>query len=225
LKSPNINTLLIPKVHSASDLHFIADVIKHVRPSDSTTSLPRLLPLIESAKAITNLAEICKATPLVDGLIFAAEDFCHDVSITRTPSLTELLFARSAVVTAARAHDLPSSIDIVCTHFRKEDISILRAESEDGRGMGFTGKQVIHPAQVEVVQEAYSPSWKDIEWALRIMRADERALEMGKGAWALDGKMIDVPVVRRAKSIVARAGECGMDLRALKDKWDGQMPE
>jgi len=102
----------------------------------------KLLALIESARAVMDLASICQATPELDGLIFAAEDFALDLSLTRTAELSEFMYARSAIVTAARAFELPSVIDLVCTSYRGESgLERLREECRSGKGMGFNGKR------------------------------------------------------------------------------------
>ncbi|KAH8702041.1 Pyruvate/Phosphoenolpyruvate kinase-like domain-containing protein [Talaromyces proteolyticus] len=235
LQSPNLTTLVVPKVNSASDLTFINDVVTHTLGNSATGSSTRppisILALIESAKSITNLSEICKATPLLQGLIFAAEDFALDLSLTRTPSLTEFLFARSAIATAARAHDLPSTIDLVCTAYKSADPvhkgppPVLEEESRGGKRLGFNGKQCIHPTQVETVQRVFSPEAEEVEWAVRVVIADGKAAEAGRGAWSLDGKMIDVPVAEKAKAIVRRAEACGLDIARLQEQWQGQEPE
>lgn len=173
-----------------------------------------------------DLSAICKASPYLSGLIFAAEDFALDLSITRTPDLKEFLYARSAIATAARAFNLPSTIDLVTTSFRgAEGQQTLREESEDGMKMGYNGKQCIHPSQVEIVQEVFSPSEKQVEWAVRVVIADQKADAQGRGAWTLDGKMIDVPVVGKAKALSAKAAACGFDVDSLYDKWRDQEPE
>jgi len=229
LKGTNLDTLVIPKVNSASDLHFVTDVIRHTLPerhTPSSTSPIRLIALIESARSIMDLSSICKASPYLSGLIFAAEDFALDLSITRTPGLKEFLYARSAIATAARASKLPSTIDLVTTSFRGEEgLQTLREESEDGKRMGYNGKQCIHPSQVEVVQDVFSPNGKEVDWAMRIVIADEKADVQGRGAWTLDGKMIDVPVVGKAKALVERAEVCGIDIEQIREKWKDQEPE
>ena len=229
LKAPNVDALVIPKVNSASDLHFVTDVIRHTLPerhSSSSTSPIRLIALIESARSIMDLSAICKASPYLSGLIFAAEDFALDLSITRTPDLKEFLYARSAIATAARAHNLPSTIDLVTTSFRGEEgQNTLREESENGKKMGYNGKQCIHPSQVEVVQNVFSPSEKEVEWAIRVVIADQKADAQGRGAWTLDGKMIDVPVVGKAKALYKKAELCGFDVETVRSKWKDQEPE
>jgi len=213
----------------------VTDVIRHTlplrHPSSPPSSPPKLPPikilaLIESAKALSDLSSICKATPYLSGLIFAAEDFALDLSLTRTPSLTEFLYARSAIATACRAHSLPSTIDLVCTSYKGESgQKTLEEECLGGKGLGFNGKQCIHPSQVEITQKAFAPDEKEVEWAVRIVIADEKADKQGRGAWTLDGKMIDVPVVGKAKAIVSKADLCGFDVKRMRDKWKDQDPE
>ena len=235
LKAPNVDTIVISKVNSASDLHFVTDAIRHLLPSrhssvfnSSTSSSPPLniLALIESAKALSDLSSICKSTPFLQGLIFAAEDFALDLSLTRTPSLTEFLYARSAIVTACRAHNLPSTIDLVCTSYKGEEgLKTLEEECLGGKGLGFNGKQCVHPSQVETAQSAFAPGSEEVAWAVRILVANEKADQQGRGAWTMDGKMIDAPVVGKAKSIVSRAKVCGIDVEATRENWKDQEPE
>ncbi|KAJ5349810.1 Pyruvate/Phosphoenolpyruvate kinase [Penicillium brevicompactum] len=219
LKSPNLTTIVIPKVNSASDLTFVTDVVNHTLAQQDRTPIS-LLALVESAKSLTNLSQICAASPLLQGLIFAAEDFALDLSITRTPSLTEFLFARSAIATAARAANLPSTIDLVCTAYKSEKgdgpPAVLQEECRDGRRLGFNGKQCIHPTQAKVADEIFGPDAGETEWAMRVVIADEKAAKAGRGAWTLDGKMIDVPVAHKARAIVKKAQACGVDVDALR---------
>jgi citrate lyase subunit beta-like protein len=143
---PNVDAIVIPKVNSASDLSFVTDVVRHVAPqrcsSDPAARPPKLIALIESAKAVMDLRSICTSSPYLNGLIFAAEDFALDLSLTRTPNLTEFLYARSAIATAARAFDLPSTIDLVCTLYKgPEGLRRLEEECQNGKEMGFNGKR------------------------------------------------------------------------------------
>ncbi|KAK3396536.1 Pyruvate/Phosphoenolpyruvate kinase-like domain-containing protein [Sordaria brevicollis] len=228
--APNLDAIVIPKVNSASDLSFVTDVIRHAAPqrhaSDPKANPLKLIALIESAKAVMDLRSICAASPYLSGLIFAAEDFALDLSLTRTPSLSEFLYARSAIVTAARAYDLPSSIDLVCTSYKgPEGVKRLEEECQNGKEMGFNGKQCIHPSQVEVAQRLFAPGEAEVEWSIRVLIADDKASAAGRGAWTLEGKMIDAPVVGKARAVVDKAAKCGMDVESLRQKWKDQKPE
>jgi citrate lyase subunit beta-like protein len=164
-RSRQADGLVVPKVHTADDLSYIVKLwSKH-------TSAPiRLIASIESAFALMQLGKIA-ASPGVEALLFAAEDFCADTSIRRTKHRRELLFARSSVVVAAKAHrlqaiDMVSSIHRlrwsrslsgqVCINFK--DPAVLAEEAAEGAELGFDGKQAIHPAQVEIIQTAFAPS-------------------------------------------------------------------
>ncbi|KAF2739289.1 beta subunit of citrate lyase [Polyplosphaeria fusca] len=236
LKGEHLDAIMLPKCQSAADLHFVTDVIRHTLPERHSTDPSKpgpnsrspisIIALIESAKAIQNLPEICRASPYLSGLVFAAEDFALDLSLTRTPSLTEFLYARSAIATAARAAELPSTIDLVCTAYKGEDgLKTLEDECLNGKGMGFNGKQCIHPSQIDVCHRAFSPGEKEVEWAARVVIGDEKAERAGRGAWTLDGKMIDKPVVGKSKAVLARAEACEVDVAAIREKWKDQEPE
>ncbi|KAL9612172.1 MAG: hypothetical protein Q9167_003208 [Letrouitia subvulpina] len=234
LQAPNLDTIVIPKANSASDIHFVTDVIRHTLPtrqqmdsSGRSYARPvRLLALIESAKALSDLPAICRASPYMSGLIFGAEDFALDLSLIRTPGMTEMSYARSAISTACRAFDLPSTIDLVCTAYKGNDAQErLEKECLGGKRMGFNGKQCIHPSQVEVTQKAFSPSQNEIDWAVRIVIATEKADKSGRGAWTLDGQMVDKPVIGKAKTIVSRAQACNISIEASRETWRHQEPE
>jgi citrate lyase subunit beta-like protein len=235
LQGSHLDAIMLPKCESAADLHFVTDVIRHMLPErhpangiqqDGVRPPIAIIALIESAKAIQNLPEICRASPYLSGLVFAAEDFAKDMSLTRTPSLTEFLYARSAIATAARAALLPSTIDLVCTSYKgPKGIETLEEECLNGKGMGFNGKQCIHPSQIEVVQRCFAPGEEEVEWATRVVVADEKASQAGRGAWTLEGKMIDVPVVKKARSVLERAALCEIDIDAIREQWKDQEPE
>ncbi|KAK4648809.1 uncharacterized protein QC761_113620 [Podospora bellae-mahoneyi] len=225
LPSSTLSTIVIPKVNSPSDLTFVIDILRQVSPQNEPPK--KVIALIESAKAVMDLKQICEAGKgCLDGLIFAAEDFALDLSLTRTPSLREFLYARSAIATAARAFELSSTIDLVCTSYKGEEGKArLEEECRDGKEVGFNGKQCIHPSQVEIAQRMFAPDEKEVEWAVRVVIADEKAQAAGRGAWTLDDKMIDAPVVGKAHSVVTKAEKCAIDVEGLRRKWQGQEPE
>ncbi|KAI1651814.1 beta subunit of citrate lyase [Daldinia loculata] len=226
--SPLVNTVVVPKVTTIGDLRNVSHILKNLENNQykETRAKPmRLIALIESARAIMNLSSICRG-PRLDGIIFGAEDFALDLSLTRTPDLTEFLYARSAIVTAARFENIPSVIDLAYTSYKGEDgLAGLEQECRGGKALGFNGKQCIHPSQVETVQRLFSPSEEEVEWAVRITIANEKAAAAGRGAWTLDGKMIDAPVSGRATAVVDKAQKCGIDVDGLREKWKDQEPE
>ncbi len=195
--------LYLPKVNSAADLHWIDEQVAGFEKKDGVTpGTINLVAGIESALGILSLNEICQASSRLSGLVFGAEDYMADIGGTRTPQGQELLYARSALVVSAVAYGL-QAIDMVCTDLSNEER--LLEEARSGMELGFTGKQVIHPAQVEPVQKAFTPDPQSLERAQQIVKAYQEHLTIGKGAFVLDGKMVDMPVVKAAERLLGRA--------------------
>jgi citrate lyase subunit beta-like protein len=134
-------------------------------------------------------------------LVFGAEDYIADIGGVRTTEEEAIFYARSVLVTNAVAFDL-QSIDMVCTDYKDE--KRLLEECRFGVTIGFSGKQVIHPAQVAPVQWAFSPDAAAVEQANRIIRAYQEHIADGIGAFTLDGKMVDLPVVKAAERLLSR---------------------
>ncbi len=196
-------TIVVPKVETAEQVQWVSGEIESY---ELANGLPlggiRLLVGVETARGILNLKEIAGADKRLEAIVFGGEDFAASVGATRTPEATELLYARLAVVTACAAFDL-QAIDIVTIDFRNPDIA--RAEAEFGAKLGFSGKQVIHPAQVEPVQAAFTPSEEAIACARRVVETFEAHQGQGRGAYELDGKMIDLPLLKNAQKVLERA--------------------
>lgn len=199
--------IVIPKVESADP---VVKIHKLIAAYEAEAGLPEdgiaLLIVVESARGIVNLAQIAGAAARLQAIIFGAEDFAGDIGATRTPAGWEVFYARSAVVTHAAAFNL-QAIDMVYINF-KDTAGLLR-EARAGAGMAFSGKQVIHPSQVEPVQQAFTPSEAEIENARRVVSAFEAHQAAGVGAFALDGKMIDAPVIKAARRVLERARAAG----------------
>ncbi|KAH6854429.1 Pyruvate/Phosphoenolpyruvate kinase-like domain-containing protein [Chaetomium sp. MPI-CAGE-AT-0009] len=222
---PSLDTIVVPKVNSAADLALVEDVLRQAAPErgEGSERPIKILALIESARAVMDLREICGATGRLRGLIFAAEDFALDLSMERTPDMKGMAYARSAVVTAARAFRLESAIDAVCTKLRGPRVAgRLRAEVMLARLFGFNGKQCIHPNQVPDVQRLFMPPPKSIEYATRVIIADEEASAAGRGAFTVDGNMIDAPEVGKARAILTLAKQAGIDVDAFREKYKGE---
>ena len=198
--------IVIPKVESFEQVEWASRIIeaaelKYGWPVNSI----RILIGIETAKGILNLKEIA-AHPRLDAIIFGGEDFAASIGAVRTKEAVELLYARQAVIVACAANDL-QAIDIVTIDYK--DIESLRIESEFGARLGFVGKQIIHPAQVEPVQTAFTPNDEAVAYAKRIVETFEANQKEGKGAYSLDGKMIDMPLVKNAQKVLERAKAAG----------------
>lgn len=195
--------IVIPKVENAGQVTRVSSLVESVELAQGwPLNSIRLVVDVETARGMLHLAEIA-AQPRLDAIIFGAEDFAADIGATRTPEAWEVFHARSAIVIAAAAYGL-QAIDMVSIDFK--DLERLRAEAHFGAQLGYTGKQVIHPNQVAPVQQAFSPDQAAVQNAQRIVDLFEASLKEGKGAYALDGnKMIDMPLVKAARSVLLRA--------------------
>jgi citrate lyase subunit beta-like protein len=198
--------ILIPKIEEPSQAQWASEIIEAAELEHGwQLNSIRLLVDVETARGVLNLKEIA-THPRLDALIFGGEDFAVSVGATRTPEAVELMYARQAVLTAAAANGL-QAIDIVTIDFK--DLDALRREAEFGAGLGYSGKQIIHPNQVEPVQMAFTPNEQAIANARRIVEEFAASEKAGKGAFALDGKMIDRPLVRNAEKVLERAKAAG----------------
>ena len=200
------NGVVVPKVETMEQIQWASEKIEAAElaygwPVHSI----RLLVGVETPKAILNLKEIA-SHPRLDALIFGGEDFAASIHARRTLEALELLYARSAVVTACAAYGL-QAIDMVSVDFK--DLEALRREASFGVQLGYTGKQVIHPSQVGPVQEAFTPDETEIESARVLVEAFQAHQAKGFGAFALDGRMIDMPLVKAAQGVLERAAAAG----------------
>lgn len=198
--------IVLPKAEALDQIQWTSEKIEaaelaHGWPLGSL----RLLVDVETAKGILNLKEIA-SHPRLEVLIFGAEDYAASIGAARTPEAWEVFTARSLVVMHAKANGL-QAIDMVTVDYR--DIGRVRSEAIFGAQMGYTGKQVIHPAQVAPVQEAFTPDDDAVAKAKRLVEAFQACQKEGRGAFGLDGQMIDMPLVRAAQNVIERAKAAG----------------
>jgi citrate lyase subunit beta-like protein len=203
----NPDAVVVPKIETARQVREISEYIEmYELSSRMAIGSIRLLVGVETARGVLNLKEIAGADRRLEAIIFGAEDYAASIGATRTKEATEVLYARSAVVAACAANEL-QAIDMVYIDFR--DVEGLRGEAEQAAGLGFSGKQIIHPNQVAPVQGAFTPSDEAIEYAQRVVRAFAASQKEGKGAFALDGRMIDMPLLKNAQKVLDRAKAAG----------------
>jgi citrate lyase beta subunit len=198
--------IVIPKMEALDQIQWASEIIEKAELANGwPVNSIRILVGVETAKGIINLKEIA-SHPRLDGIIFGAEDFAASIGATRSRAAWEVMYARSAVVTHAAAYDL-QAIDMVFIDFR--DSVNLKIEAAQGAAMGYSGKQIIHPSQVGPVQEAFTPDNEAIAYAKRVAETFEAHQGEGKGAYELDGKMIDMPLLKNAQKVLARAKAAG----------------
>jgi len=167
----------------------------------------KILPSIETAEGVLNAPKTAKASERLIGLAFGAEDYTATMEINRTKTGEELFNARMNVLWGAKAAGI-QAIDTIFADVN--DMEALRKETELIKKLGFTGKCMINPRQIDVIHDVFAPKQEEVDYALEVMEAIKRAREMGTGVISLKGKMIDRPVVVRAARVLNTARAHGM---------------
>ena len=166
-----------------------------------------LIPLIETALGVENAFAIASACPRVKAIFLGGEDLTADLHCKRTKEGEEISYARCRLVCAARA----AGVEVYDTPFTDvNDDEGIYTDAQKAKSLGFTGKSAISPRHVKAINEVFSPSLKDIEYAYEVMEAIRIGKEQGKGAVSLRGKMIDAPIVARAMQTIEAAEELGL---------------
>lgn len=196
---PSLDGVMLPKAEDA----WAIDRIAAAAPS------LMVIPLIETARGVLNAFAITGAKPTMPAFAFGGEDLTAQIGIERTIGGEELLLARSQVVLAAAAAGA-AAIDGVLIDILNDEL--LRRDARRARALGFAGKLAIHPSQVPVINDVFSPTADEIAEAERIVAAYDEAIARGEGVTRLDDRMIDAPVVMRARKVVDLA-------RRIKGRW------
>jgi citrate lyase subunit beta/citryl-CoA lyase len=200
--SPAVQALMLTKVESADHVGVIAEIVDELEAErDMVPGATKLIALIETAGAFFRMAEIARAHPRLVGLSVGAEDFA--LAVGMLPEAEGLFYPKQQMIIAARAAGiLPLGFIGTVADFR--DLDAFRAVIRRSRRLGFAGASCIHPSQVVILNEEYRPSAEELAKADRVVAAYDAATVAGIGAIELDGKMIDVPVVERAKQVLAQ---------------------
>ena len=191
-----------------SGAEYIRKLDQRMSEIEAANGLPvgeiRLIPLLETTLGIENAYGIATASPRMEALYLGAEDLTADLRCGRTKEGAEIAYARGRLVCAARA----AGIEAYDTPFTDvEDMEGLEADARLAKGLGYTGKAVISPRHVDCVNRVFSPSPQEIAYARDVFEAIRQAKEQGKGAISLRGKMIDAPIVQRARLVLEAASE------------------
>jgi citrate lyase subunit beta/citryl-CoA lyase len=199
--------ILIPKVETAQQILEVYQAVVQIAARSGGAGTIWLMPILESAAGIEHAFDIARATERVAALTIGLEDYTADLGVVKTREGSETLYARSRVVNAARAAGV-QAIDSV--YGDVADLEGLRSWALRSRAMGFEGMGCVHPRQIAVIHDAFAPSPDEIKKALRIEAAFRDAQERGLGVVSLGSKMIDPPVVERARKLVGRARRMGL---------------
>lgn len=198
----------LPKTETAEDVLEVERIIAEIEEkSGIEVGTTKMMAAVESPLGVMNAYEIAKSSKRLIGIAIGAEDFVTNMKTVRSRNGVELMAARSQIVLAARAAGI-YALDTVFSDINDEEGFI--EETRLIKQLGFDGKSVIHPRQVSLVHNVYAPTQKEIKNALRVLDAIEEAERNGSGVIALDGKMIDVPIVDRAYRVLELAKATGV---------------
>jgi citrate lyase subunit beta/citryl-CoA lyase len=199
------DAILVPKVESAADIHA---AVKMIAAAELPNQVPvKIIALLETPRGIIEAYNIAMADERVVALALGAEDYTAGLGAMRTKEGNEIFTARTIVVNAAAAADV-QSIDTPYTDANDEEG--LLADTELAKQLGFKGKLSINPRQIETIHTVFNPSLTDIDWAEQVIDAMAKAAAEGSGVASLNGKMVDLPIVNRAKRILNLARLLGL---------------
>ena len=200
---PHLYGISVGKVESTwniKEYHRITSVLE--KEAGLEPGHLKIIPWIENSRAVMRVYDIATASPRVVALAFGAEDYTDDMGIQRTDLGEEVYFPRAMVAVAARAAGVVT-LDGPYVLYRDEDG--LKRDIELALKLGFKGKFAIHPAQLDIINTMFSPRPGDVQYAHKVVKAWDQAEASGRGSTSVDGRMIDVPVVKRARNLLALA--------------------
>ncbi len=205
--SAGVDVIRMPKTETAEEVKELEAEILRVEEKLGCVGRTQIMAAIESALGVVNAYAIATASKRMMGIALGAEDYTASLKTPRTSEGTELLLARETIVVAARAAGI-NCFDTVFSNLN--DMDAFRREVEAIKALGFDGKSIINPRQIEVVNEVFAPKAKDIEKAKLILAAIKEAEQKGSGVVSLNGKMVDKPVVMRAQHTIELALASGI---------------
>lgn len=199
-----ITGIRVPKVESPQEVILLDEMLSEL---EDKSNIPpghiRIFCLLESASAIWRAFDIATASSRVTALIPGGEDLAADLKTSRSKDEIELDWIRRMLVVAARAAGV-DALDAAYPHIH--DLEGLKTQTAFVRQLGFDGKSVLHPNQIPIIHEAYTPTDQEVRKALRIVQAAEEAERRGQGAVSVDGRLVDRPVIKRAQYLLQLAG-------------------
>ena len=196
----DIQTIMLPKA-TIENTNYLSKKLDILEKKLKKFHKVMILPIIELAQSLVEINEIAKISR-VDGLLLGAEDLATNINVQRTIDSMEIFFARSMVVIAAKANQI-DAIDTPFTDTQNE--SLLLKDAQFARSIGMNAKACIHPLQIDIVNEVFSPSLDEINYAKKVLLAYESAQVEKKGAFSVDGKMIDKPIIDRCRKTLELA--------------------
>ena len=203
----NVHVVLVPKVENGEQIIEIDNTINEIMKANNRKEKVFIIPIIESARGVLNALNIAESSSNIVALTIGLEDYAKDLGINNTTSGEESYFARSMVLHAAKAVGI-QALDSVHGNFRDE--KSLRNSVRANKALGFVGKGCIHPNQIIPIHEEFTPTTKEVSKATEIIKIFDSAIDNKTGVFELDGKMIDLPIVAKAKQTIKLAIACGL---------------
>ena len=204
IPAKRLDGIRLPKADDPETIRIVDEEISRLEDANGIPQgRTKLFCILETARGIWNAYDVAKASPRVTTILPGGEDLVADLKTSRSADGAELEWTRKMMVIAARA----AGVDAIDTVYpRVSDDEGLRREASLSKQLGYDGKSVIHPNQIPIIHEVFTPTEAEIDKALRIVAAAKEAAERGLGAVSVDGRMVDVPVVKRAEYILVKAG-------------------
>lgn len=194
--------IMLPKTVGAESIHTLQRAMEELESQHAQQGQTKIIALIETAEGVENAYAIARASSRVEGLFLGAEDLTANLCAVRSKDGSEIFYSRGRLVSAARA----AGIGVYDTPFTDvEDLEGLEMDARFARQMGFTGKSAINPRHIEGINRAFTPSEEEIAYSREVLDCIEEAEREGRGAVSLHGKMIDAPIVARARYVLKLA--------------------
>jgi citrate lyase subunit beta / citryl-CoA lyase len=202
----HVNMVMLPKCESAAQIQQVNEKIQQIQKANSIQYPVWLMPIIESATGVIRSFEIATAAENVAAIAIGLEDYTADLGVARTKEGSESFFARGQLINACKAAGI-QAIDSIFSDVA--DLEALKENAVRSKALGFDGMGCIHPRQIKVIQECFTPDDAEIGSALKIIKAFDEAVENGIAVIAIGNKMIDAPVVKKARRVIELATRMG----------------
>jgi citrate lyase subunit beta/citryl-CoA lyase len=201
------DALMVPKATEDELIEISSRLDKIEREEGFEDKAIKLIPIVESAYGVENVYSIIKSSDRVVAVLLGGEDLTSDMGVKRTKEGNEIFYARNRVAVACKA----MRVDSIDTPFTDtNDFEGLKKDTLLAKSLGMTGKASINPRQIDTIHQVYAPTEAEIIYAQRVLDAMEEAEREGKGVFSLDGKMVDAPVINRAKTTVDLSKKLGL---------------
>jgi citrate lyase subunit beta/citryl-CoA lyase len=207
VKTTKVDTIVLPKVESDGDVNLFEEILNRELSGEQRDKLIKLIPMIETARGVLNCANIASSSERVVALLFGAADMSTELRCETSIERNELLVAMQNIILGARS----ARVDAIDSPYLDiNDREGLVSQAKRACEMGFDGKSVIHPSQIEVVNDAFTPDKNQIEQSIRIVKQWKKAQKEGRGVALLEGKLIENPHLHRAMRVISLAKKIGL---------------